>query len=101
MSYRAPGGKRSAPFAFLRNPLERLEIRRLLAAALTGPVEALHLVGCACATCGGGDGHAMYDQPLTAEEKRTLHGDDLKSAAAASMSRAASIPPTSRVRTTA
>jgi hypothetical protein len=82
--------------------LERLEIRRLLAAAVTGAVDSSHLVGCACSTCGGGDGHALYDQPLTAEEKRTLHGDDLQSAAAAAMSRRAPrVPPTSRVRTTA
>src|SRR5688500_13232293 len=102
MSDRAPGGKRSAPPAPRHNPLERLEIRRLLAAAVTGAGESTHLVGCACATCGGGDAHAFHEQPLTAEEKRTLQGDDLKSAAAASMShRASSIPPATRVRTTA
>src|SRR5687768_15248232 len=103
MSDRARGGKRNAPPAPRHNPLERLEIRRLLAAAVTGAVESTHLVGCACSTCGGGDGHAFYEQPLTAEEKRTLHGDDQKSAAAASsmLNRATRIPPTSRVRTSA
>src|SRR5688572_29337952 len=102
MTDRRPGGTRRRPSFARLDPLERLEIRRLLAAAVTGAVESTHLVGCACSTCGGGDGHAFYEQPLTAEEKRTLHGDDQKSAAAASMlNRATRIPPTSRVRTSA
>lgn len=58
--------------------MEVLEHRRHLSGS-NNEVPGGHLVGCPCGVCSGGaDG--FVDQPLTAAEKRALHGDDLLSA---------------------
>jgi hypothetical protein len=97
MTYCATGGTRRPRSVRLPDVLERLEVRRHLASATDGVTGSMHLVGCACAACAGGGARSFYEQPLTATEKRVLHGDDQRSAALATRT-TPSTPTTSRVR---